>query len=80
MGFHLTLDIIMFSSSTKTKVEKEKCVKPLIRVSSHVKNLCSVYIEKGRFHSTASKLSQTKVKCMRVGRELEILNNRFRVI
>ena len=67
-------------SSTKERIQKGCCPKPLIRVSSHVKNVCSVYIEQSRFHSTASKLNQTKGKCMRMGRELEILSSRFRMI
>ncbi len=53
---------------------------PVINVSSHLKKVCSVYIEKGRFHSTASKLTKTKVKCTRIGRELEILQKRFKVV
>jgi len=44
--------------------------KPTIKASDIVEKACSVYIEKGRFHSTASKLSKTKLKCMRIGREL----------
>lgn len=57
-------------SSTIAKENGHSSSVPVIYVSGHVKNVCSVYIEKGRFHSTASKLFKTKAKCMRIGREL----------
>lgn len=50
----------------------EKCpsshLKPIVNISKIVKDACSVYIEKGRFHSTASKLTKTKNKCTRIAR------------
>lgn len=42
----------------------------IINVSKLVREACSVFIEKGRFHSTASKLWKTKGKCTRMAREL----------
>jgi hypothetical protein len=42
--------------------------KPTIYVTKIVKDACSVYIDKGRYHSTASKLSNTKNKCVRMAR------------
>lgn len=56
----------------KKAEEKAKSAdkRPAINVSKLVKDACSVYIEKGRFHSTASKLSKTKNKCTRIAREL----------
>lgn len=44
--------------------------RPTINVSKLVKDACSVYIEKGRYHATASKLSKTKNKCTRIAKEL----------
>lgn len=44
--------------------------RPIINVSRIVKDACSVYIEKGRYHSTASKLSKTRNKCTRIAKEL----------
>lgn len=44
--------------------------RPTINVSKLVKDACSVYIEKGRYHSTASKLSKTRNKCTRIAKEL----------
>lgn len=44
--------------------------RPTINVSNLVRDACSVYIEKGRYHSTASKLSKTKNKCTRIAKEL----------
>jgi hypothetical protein len=60
----------MFSSKNKGVSLGKLQEKPLIIVSGLVREACSVYMEKGRFHSTASKLSMTKTKCMRIGREL----------
>jgi hypothetical protein len=49
--------------------KRKSCDKrAVINVSKIVKDACSVYIEKGRYHSTASKLSKTRNKCTRIAR------------
>lgn len=53
--------------------------KATINVSKLVRETCSIYMSKGRLNSTASKLISTKPKCMRMGRELEILEKRFKI-
>jgi hypothetical protein len=59
---------------------KQQANKPTINVTKLVKEVCSVYIEKGRYHSTASKLATTKGKCIRMSRELQILATRFKLL
>jgi len=49
-------------------IRKIKNTKPSINVTTIVTKTCSVYIEKGRFNGTASKLLNTKNKCKRMGR------------
>jgi len=60
----------MFSSlkTNKTLPKKSASSRPILIVSPLVREACSVYIEKGRFHSTASKLLATKPKCQRICR------------
>ena len=48
-------------------------MKPIVR------DICSVYIIKGRVNNTASKLVQSDQKCIRVAKELSILDKRFRL-
>jgi hypothetical protein len=52
--------------SEEKKASSDK--RPAINVSRLVKEACSVYIEKGRYHSTASKLFKTRNKCTRIAR------------
>lgn len=53
--------------------------KPTINVSKIVKETCSVYISKGRINNTASKLIATKKNCVRIAKELAILEKRFNI-
>lgn len=55
-------------SSKKSSHQDPSEKKPVIFVTPLVKNLCSVFEEKGRYHSTASKLQKTQLKCIRMGR------------
>ena len=48
--------------------KKKKNEKATINASKLVKDICSIYMMKGRMGSTASKLLCTKPKCMRMGR------------
>lgn len=70
--------------ANRQKTNKRSCDtennKATIHVTRIVKDACSVYIDKGRYHSTASKLSNTKNKCVRMGRELQILATRFNLV
>lgn len=60
----------MLGRSVLEEKGKNSDRRPAINVSKIVKDACSVYIEKGRFHSTASKLFKTRNKCTRIAREL----------
>ena len=48
--------------------QKKKYGKATINASKLVKDVCSIYMMKGRMGSTASKLLCTKPKCLRMGR------------